>query len=74
MFYATCPRIQKEDGYLKERKRLHHKGHMICKKPLAQLQLLKNPKRNQTHLSKAKTTDSTNLLQQVISSSPTFLL
>lgn len=26
MFYATCPRIQKVDGYLKERKRLHHKA------------------------------------------------
>lgn len=26
MFYATCPRIQKEDSYLKERKRLHHKA------------------------------------------------
>ena len=35
---------------------------------------MKNPKRNQTHLSKAETTDSTNLLQQAISSSPTFLL
>ena len=32
MFYATCPRIQKENSYLKERKRLHHKGHMICKR------------------------------------------
>lgn len=60
MFYATCPTIQKEDGYLKERKRLHHKGHMICKKLSARaIIIMKNPKRNQTHLTKAKTTVAT---------------
>ena len=67
MFYATCPRIQKVDGYLKERKRLHHKAFS------AGYNNNEKPKRNQTHLSKAKTTDSTNLLQQATSSPPTFL-